>query len=70
MENRFIALEEKFVFLEQHLEELDVVVREAFESIEAMRREIAGLQGYIEKVEQQQLEEEPGEEDPGTSSLS
>ena len=39
MEDRIIALEEKFSFLEHHVEELGSVVKEAFEASSVCRRE-------------------------------
>ena len=61
MEDRIIALEEKFAFLEKHVEDLDSVVKEAFDAMGVIRIEIKRLQGHLEKIQQQQLDEEPGE---------
>ena len=52
MEDRIIALEEKFAFLEKHVEELDSVVKEAFDAMSVIRNEIERLRGHIDQVEQ------------------
>ena len=52
MEDRIIAMEEKFSFLEHHVEELDSVVKEAFDAMNVIRKEIERLSGHIDEVEQ------------------
>ena len=59
MEDRIIALEEKFSFLEHHVEELDSVVKEAFDAMNAIRKEIERLSGHIDEVEQHFAEPAP-----------
>lgn len=61
MEDRIIALEEKYSFLEHHVEELDSVVKESFDALSAIRKEIERLRGHIDEVEQNFADPPPPE---------
>ncbi|MCZ6835143.1 MAG: SlyX family protein [Planctomycetota bacterium] len=51
MEDRLIALEEKFGFLERQVEQLDDVIKELYGVVETLQRDLRAVKGYVEKVE-------------------
>ena len=57
MEQRLVNLEEKILFLDRHVEELDGSVREAFEEIAKTRRQLQALNDLVRRLQ------EPGDED-------
>ena len=68
MEQRLISLEERFLFLEQHLVELDGVVRSIGDDLASMRREVHQNSAQAEHRHQQMLERLESEGEPDGSS--
>lgn len=68
MEQRLIALEERFLFLERHVGELDGVVRGLAEDLDALKRELRRASATAEQRHDQVLQRlesrEPGSDLP------
>jgi uncharacterized coiled-coil protein SlyX len=65
MTDRITALEEKHAFLEHQVEQLDGVIRELYDVVEGLRREIRAARAHIDKVETR-LVESLAEDEPAT----
>ena len=51
MDDRVTTLEEKFAFLEHQVEQLDGVIRDAFDRLDGLAREIKQVRNAIRQVE-------------------
>ncbi len=51
MDDRITSLEEKFAFLEHQVEQLDGVIRDAFERLDGLARELKQTRASIQHVE-------------------
>ena len=63
MDDRITSLEEKFAFLEHQVEQLDGVIRDAFERLDGLARELQQTRASIQHVETR-LDESGSDEDP------
>ena len=64
MSDRITDLEEKHAFLEHRVEQLDGVIREVADAVEALRHELRATRAHLEHVETRVVESLP-DDDPG-----